>query len=106
VEETERLIDRDLPHGPFSTVAGLVTDRLNRLARSGDVLILDLHDAVDEIDQGEGLAGDRDEVDAPEHRSGPAPRPRLLEITVMSVRRRVPSRLRLRWREPDAGAGR
>ncbi len=85
VEETERLIGRDLPRGSFSTLGGLLVDRLGRLPRPGDVLDLDLSGPLHDADEA------RDTMDT-------SPAPELLALTVLSVHRRVPGRVRLQWR--------
>lgn len=41
VEELEDALDLALPHGRYETVAGLVLDRLGRLAEVGDVVVVD-----------------------------------------------------------------
>ena len=108
VEETERLLDHDLPHGAFTTVGGLIVDRLNRLARSGDVVILDLSaytprdwsdpaedQTADDAGPGEGVGGARPGI------GGASTETALLQVSVLGVKRRVPATLRLHWITED-----
>lgn len=76
IDEVERLIDHDLPHGHYNTVGGLVIAVLGRLPDPGDAVLVDLSPppGADEADDA----------------------PRRLEITVQSVQRRVPETVRLR----------
>jgi CBS domain containing-hemolysin-like protein len=70
VDEVERLVDADLPTGPYQTIGGLTVNELQRLPSPGDSTEI-------------SLPGDEG--------------PRLLKITVCTVGRRVPQTVRLRW---------
>jgi CBS domain containing-hemolysin-like protein len=78
VDEVERLVDRDLPHGDYTTIGGLVVAELGRLPERGDAVALD-------------LAG---------RRGSDEPAVRTLAVTVRTVERRVPGEVELRWCEP------
>jgi CBS domain containing-hemolysin-like protein len=77
IDEVERLVGHDLPHGHHNTLSGLVIAVLGRLPEPGDTVALDLPRPV----------GD----------DGP---PARLEVTVRTVTRRVPDRLELRRVSP------
>ncbi|HZG91821.1 MAG TPA: hemolysin family protein [Pseudonocardia sp.] len=81
IDEVQRLIDSDLPHGDYNTIGGLVVTELGRLPDPGDEVVLALPVPSD-ADEGE---------------SG-----RTLSATVRAVDRRVPARVELRWLD-DAG---
>jgi CBS domain containing-hemolysin-like protein len=72
VDEVERLVDADLPSGPYQTIGGLAVKELGRLPQPGDAAVV-------------VVPGDRDD----DHR--------LLEITVCAVERHVARTVRLRW---------
>lgn len=74
IDEVERLIDHDLPHGAFNTLGGLVMADLGRLPEPGDTVTVPLPPPPDSDD---------------------APR-RELTVTVRAVARRVPTRIELR----------
>ncbi|WP_214401928.1 hemolysin family protein [Pseudonocardia lacus] len=82
VDEVERVIDHDLPHGDYTTIGGLLTSCLGRLPEPGDTVELALRGATDE----------------PE---------RVLVLTVRTVARRVAETIELRWsdHEPARGGG-
>jgi CBS domain containing-hemolysin-like protein len=80
IDEVERLIDCDLPHGHYNTIGGLVITRLGRLPEPGDDVTLELPPPPDADD----------------------PAPRLLRLVVQTVQRRVPETLHLSWRIPSA----
>jgi CBS domain containing-hemolysin-like protein len=82
VDEVERLVERDMPRGGYTTIGGLVMAELGRLPEPGDVIT----------------------VAAPTRRDD-EPQPPALTVTVRTVLRRVPERLELR-RSAPAGAGR
>lgn len=73
VDEVERLLDADLPHGPYQTIAGLAMKELGRLPRPGDVVTLCVpaEDEEDEL--------------------------RTLRLTVRTVGRHVARQVALRW---------
>ncbi len=81
IDEVQRLVDSDLPHGDYNTIGGLVVTELGRLPDPGDEVVLALPVPSD-ADEGE-----------------PG---RTLSATVRAVDRRVPSRVELRWLD-DAG---
>ncbi|MGQ0577112.1 MAG: hemolysin family protein [Pseudonocardia sp.] len=72
VDEVERLVDADLPAGPYQTIGGLAVKALRRLPEPGDTASVAVA-----ADGGDGT--------------------RTLDITVCTVGRRVPQTLRLRW---------
>lgn len=72
VDEVAQLTDIPLPEGDYDTVAGLLLERLGRLAEPGDLVSVDLQPA--------GL-------DTP---------PRRADIRVLSIGRHVPERIRIR----------
>ncbi len=75
VDEVERLIDHDLPHGDYQTVGGLVIAALGRLPEPGDTVTLTPADlSKNDGDRSRGLA-----------------------MTVCAVDRRVPATVQLRW---------
>lgn len=74
LEEIERLLDQELPRGPFTTIAGMVMSRLGRVPEPGDTVTLTLPDAID--------------TDAAD---------RVLVVTVQAVDHHVPARLEIRW---------
>jgi CBS domain containing-hemolysin-like protein len=78
VDEVERLVDHDLPHGDYTTIGGLVVAELGRLPERGDTVTLDLAD----------------------RRGSDDPAVRTLAVTVRTVERRVPGEVEVRWREP------
>ena len=82
VEELERLVQRDLPRGGYTTVGGLLMAELGRLPEPGDTVT----------------------VAVPAPPGDPDDAPSALAVTVCAVRHRVPEQLELRWAEP-AGAG-
>jgi CBS domain containing-hemolysin-like protein len=82
VEELERLVQRDLPRGGYTTVGGLLMAELGRLPEPGDTVT----------------------VAVPPPPGDPDGAPSALAVTVCAVRHRVPEQLELRWAEP-AGAG-
>jgi CBS domain containing-hemolysin-like protein len=82
VEELERLVQRDLPRGGYTTVGGLLMAELGRLPEPGDTVM----------------------VAAPAPPGDPDGAPSALTVTVCAVRHRVPEQLELRWAEP-AGTG-
>jgi CBS domain containing-hemolysin-like protein len=82
VEELERLVQRDLPPGGYTTVGGLLMAELGRLPEPGDTVM----------------------VAAPAPPGDPDGAPSALTVTVCAVRHRVPEQLELRWAEP-AGTG-
>jgi CBS domain containing-hemolysin-like protein len=82
VEELERLVQRDLPRGGYTTVGGLLMAELGRLPEPGDTVT----------------------VAVPAPPGDPDDAPSALEVTVCAVRHRVPEQLELRWAEP-AGTG-
>jgi len=82
VEELERLVQRDLPRGGYTTVGGLLIAELGRLPEPGDTVT----------------------VAVPPPPGDPDGAPSALAVTVCAVRHRVPEQLELRWAEP-AGAG-
>jgi CBS domain containing-hemolysin-like protein len=82
VEELERLVQRDLPRGGYTTVGGLLMAELGRLPEPGDTVT----------------------VAVPAPPGDPDGTPSALAVTVCAVRHRVPEQLELRWAEP-AGTG-
>jgi len=82
VEELERLVQRDLPRGGYTTVGGLLMAELGRLPEPGDTVT----------------------VAVPAPPGDPDGAPSALAVTVCAVRHRVPEQLELRWAEP-AGTG-
>jgi CBS domain containing-hemolysin-like protein len=74
LDEVERLLDQELPRGPFSTIAGMVMSRLGRVPEPGDTVTFTLPDAT--------------EADAAD---------RVLAVTVQAVEHHVPARLEMRW---------
>jgi CBS domain containing-hemolysin-like protein len=82
VEEVERLVQRDLPRGGYTTVGGLLIAELGRLPEPGDTVT----------------------VAVPAPPGDPDGTPSALAVTVCAVRHRVPEQLELRWAEP-AGTG-
>jgi CBS domain containing-hemolysin-like protein len=83
VEEVERLLDADLPEGGYQTIGGLVIDELQRLPEPGDGVRLTLENPS-LSEEGEP--------------------PRTLEISVLTVERRVPSSVRLAWADAEVRA--
>ncbi|MGE3284559.1 MAG: hemolysin family protein [Pseudonocardia sp.] len=80
VDEVERLVDADLPHGPYQTIGGLAVKVLGRLPEPGDVAAV-------------RIPGEEDEE-------------RILEVTVRAVDRHVAREVRLRWVDaPEDGPG-
>jgi len=79
VDEVERLLERDLPRGGYTTIGGLVMAELGRLPEPGDVITVFLSAAPE----------DERETDS------------ALAVTVRTVQRRIPDRLDLRWVDPD-----
>ncbi|HEX5967352.1 MAG TPA: transporter associated domain-containing protein, partial [Intrasporangium sp.] len=78
IDEVERAVGRDLPHGDYETIAGLVLSQLGSLPDVGTVVDVDLEpDPAD-------LGTDDGPVD------------RLLRVEVVEVARRVPSLVRVR----------
>jgi hypothetical protein len=61
VDEVQRLIDSDLPHGDYNTIGGLVVTELGRLPDPGDevVLALPVPSDPDEGESGRTLSADR-----------------------------------------------
>ncbi|WTW92669.1 hemolysin family protein [Streptomycetaceae bacterium NBC_01309] len=84
VDEVERIIDTELPEGPYDTLGGLVIARLGRLP----------------------LVGDRVTIPDPDEARDPdAPITTVVEIEVLTVERHVPELVRVRTHVPlDAGA--
>jgi CBS domain containing-hemolysin-like protein len=82
VDEVERLVQRDLPRGGYTTVGGLLMAELGRLPEPGDTVT----------------------VAAPAPSDVPDDAPSTLAVTVRAVRYRVPEQLELRWTAP-AGTG-
>ena len=78
VDEVERLVDHDLPHGDYNTIGGLVMAELGRLPEPGDTVTLH-------------LAGPQESAE---------PSVRTLAVTVRTVDRRVPGSVEVCWREP------
>jgi CBS domain containing-hemolysin-like protein len=78
VDEVERLVQRDLPRGGYTTVGGLLIAELGRLPEPGDTVT----------------------VAAPAPPDDPDDAPSALAVTVRTVRHRVPEQLELRWAEP------
>lgn len=77
VDEVGRLVDADLPHGPYQTIGGLAMSELQRLPAPGDVVAVELP----------GEEGQR-----------------RLEIIVSAVGRHVPQTVRVRWAATDGEA--
>jgi CBS domain containing-hemolysin-like protein len=82
VDEAERLLERDLPRGGYTTIGGLVMAELGRMPEPGDAITV-----------------------AVPTQPGDEPETSALTVTVRAVQRRVPERLELRWTDPVA-AGR
>jgi hypothetical protein len=78
VDEVERLVQRDLPRGGYTTVGGLLMAELGRLPERGDTVAV-------------AVPGSTDDPDGA---------PPALAVTVRAVRYRVPEQLELRWAEP------
>lgn len=72
IDDVERLLDIDLPHGDYQTIGGLVISELQRLPRKGDAIT----------------------VPTPGTEAGPS---RQLVATVCATERRVPATVRLTW---------
>ncbi len=79
VDEVERIIDHDLPHGDYNTLSGLVMTRLGRLPAVGDTVEVALPTATDE----------------PERR---------IALMVRAVDHRVAEKIDVRWADEGAGA--
>jgi CBS domain containing-hemolysin-like protein len=77
VDEVERLIDHDLPHGDYTTLGGLLMTELGRLPAVGDAVEVALPAAPDE----------------PQRR---------IALTVRTVGRRVAETIEVRWADADA----
>lgn len=80
IDEAERLLDHDLPHGEYNTLGGLVVAELGRLPDPGDTVALALP-----VASGDGEVGSR-----------------VLALTVTAVDHRVPDTVELRWADADA----
>jgi CBS domain containing-hemolysin-like protein len=85
VDEVERLLDRDLPRGGYTTIGGLVMAELGRLPEPGDAVTVPLPAPA-----------------ADDGADGSAP---VLAVTVRTVQYRVPERLELSWTTSAAAAG-
>jgi CBS domain containing-hemolysin-like protein len=85
VDEVERLIDHDLPHGDYHTISGLVSTSLHRLPEPGDSITVTLSPPADA------------DLDTP-------PAPRVLQLSVRGIVRRVADTVELRWAEPTPAA--
>ena len=81
VDEVERLLERDLPRGGYSTIGGLVMAELGRLPEPGDVVTV-------VVPAPHGETDDRTELTA----------------TVRTVSHRVPDQVQLRWVDLTATA--
>jgi CBS domain containing-hemolysin-like protein len=76
IDDVERLLDIDLPHGDYQTIGGLVISELQRLPRKGDAIT----------------------VHTPGTEAGNS---RQLVATVCATERRVPATVRLTWLAPE-----
>jgi magnesium and cobalt exporter, CNNM family len=85
VDEVERLIDHDLPHGDYHTISGLITTSLHRLPEPGDAITVTLPPPA------------HSDLDTP-------PTPRVLQLSVRGIERRVADTVELRWAEPAPAA--
>ncbi|NUU25401.1 MAG: HlyC/CorC family transporter, partial [Streptomycetaceae bacterium] len=83
VDEVERMIDAELPEGPYDTLGGLVIAQLGRLPQVGDRVIVPGPAADPETDE---------------------PLSAVAEIEVLTVERHVPELVRVRTRIPTAAA--
>lgn len=81
VDEVEHETGIGLPEGDYETVAGLLLERLGRVAEPGDVVAVDL----------------------PPRRLGEPARRAVVEV--LSVHRHVPELIRIRVAAPGAGQG-
>lgn len=86
--EVERLLDHDLPRGHYSTLSGLVMAELGRLPEPGDTVRLALPPRPD-ADQADGAD------DTPL---------RALQVSVLTVTRRVPDTVDLHWTDRPTGS--
>ncbi|MBB6171832.1 CBS domain containing-hemolysin-like protein [Nocardiopsis mwathae] len=81
VDEVERLLGHDLPHGDYETIGGLIISELRRLPEPGDSM----------------------EVALPRHPGAQDGEPaRSMRLTVRAVDRHVPATVRLELREEPA----
>ena len=85
VDEVERLIGHKLPHGDYHTISGLVSTSLHRLPEPGDSITVTLSPPADA------------DLDTP-------PAPRVLQLSVRGIERRVADSVELRWAEPTPAA--
>jgi CBS domain containing-hemolysin-like protein len=87
IDEVERAVGRDLPHGDYETIAGLVLSQLGSLPDAGTVVDVALEPDPADLGTDDG------------------PGDRLLRVEVVEVARRVPSLVRVRLvSAPDEAA--
>lgn len=84
VDEVERIIDTELPEGPYDTLGGLVIARLGRLPRVGDRVTI---------------------PDPDEARDPDSAVTTVVEIEVLTVERHVPDLVRVRTHVPVTDVG-